>query len=185
MILKLGLDAQQCVEKADLVALLVDSAAGNKGSPRSQRRSSHPRSPCSRGFARRVSRSRKSILRGSPTIPNTGEPSSRLLAVSRELQRVLRARSYHDVLGLQGTAGSPESRTAVLQRYRELCKVVHPDKCPASLALLSAEAFQKLEAAKESALKATLKSSCGNGKDKSSKPFFSPRTQVQTKHGGR
>merc|ERR1740121_420839 len=45
-----------------------------------------------------------------------------------------------------------ERRKAVLRRYHELCRLVHPDKCPVELSSLATRAFQRLEEAKKQAM---------------------------------
>lgn len=161
---ELGLSAVGCTEKGDLVALIQGASAAPSTPPagaagarprgaRAARRSVGP------GMAAgRLSLGRQSLLRrrrSAARAPREAEEPrlARLARQRAELQRVLRAGSLLEVLGLQqatGAAAAPRARRrAVLQKYHELSRLVHPDKCPPELRAAATRAFQRLEEAKE------------------------------------
>lgn len=152
---ELGLSSAGCVEKSDLISLLrgasllQDSAAkSRRRSLRPLRRTSLPATP--RGPAGRPSSGRRSLLRRRRSVKDPAPV--RLLSQKNELKRILRAGGALDVLGIQGNVQSitPRDRGHLIRRrYRELSRLVHPDKCPPELRDLATRAFQRLEDAKK------------------------------------
>lgn len=79
--------------------------------------------------------------------------AERLARQREELGRIVWAVDAFQVLGLAWNDLRPlarkEREQAVLKRYRDLCRRVHPDKCPPELCNIATRAFQRLEMAKQ------------------------------------
>jgi len=145
----LGVSCGGCVEKADLVALLVAAGGGSGlGGPPRRRRS------LLGVGASRLSRGRKSVLkvisRGKKAQPT--EAAGGKAQLEARLRRIAKATEDTAALGLsraQLQALSPEARAKLVQqRWRSLALHAHPDKVPERLRELAARAFARLDAAK-------------------------------------
>lgn len=142
-----GLSAAKCIEKGDLVLLLrggVTSAEKVSARPeatgRRQSVAQGRRVSMLRGATRRMS-----MLRCRP--PTTTE-RDRLLEQRQEIRRVSKAKSDWEVFGLKKRELQQMTRTErqrfVQRRYKELTRLVHPDKCAAELKEVATAAFKKL-----------------------------------------
>lgn len=117
---------------------------------------------------------RMSLLRGrrkSRARQSAGLAANRSASQRAEVRRILSAGDALDVFGMKelfpgATKGTPavgadelirERRKAILRRYHELCRLVHPDKCPAELGEAATQAFQRLEDAKKQVTSAGFK----------------------------
>mmetsp|Transcript_20578 Transcript_20578/g.45012 ORF Transcript_20578/g.45012 Transcript_20578/m.45012 type:complete len:254 (-) Transcript_20578:217-978(-) len=82
---------------------------------------------------------------------------TRLARQQQELRRIARARDHFSVLGLVckelQRMSLKEREHVILHRYRELSRLVHPDKCPVEIREAATRIFQQLEAARHLALK--------------------------------
>jgi len=153
-LVEFGLSTVGCTEKSDLVELLRNASSID---------SSSRMAAAAAGVTARLvqgrrgtlgSFGRRSLLRRKPLL----EKSSERYALGQgarqkiEMDRILKAKDDASVLGFRPDVanllplGNPA--TTVLERYRTLCHIVHPDKCPEDLRHIATKAFQRLEAAK-------------------------------------
>lgn len=155
---ELGVNATGCTEKADLVTLLSAASSRSSSPPEVERSNAH-RSlhRCNGAFA-------------TPSAPAT--PIAAAAAVnfrpeaarSRQQQEILRigkAKDDVEVLSmsrseLQNLRTNEDRERAVLRRFREISRIVHPDKCPPALRDAATKAFQRLEVAKRKLMETTL-----------------------------
>eukprot|EP00928_Gymnodinium_smaydae_P050873 TRINITY_DN3440_c0_g1_i5.p1 TRINITY_DN3440_c0_g1~~TRINITY_DN3440_c0_g1_i5.p1 ORF type:complete len:315 (+),score=65.63 TRINITY_DN3440_c0_g1_i5:88-945(+) len=130
----LGLSVAGCTEREDLVALLRGDVGG----------------------ARRRSFLRKSLRRASlrrASLPKRPAFAASAARQREELMRIAKAQDGLQVLGLTWRElrrlPGQEREKLVVRRYRDLCRAVHPDKCPPDLRAAATRAFQRLETAKQ------------------------------------
>eukprot|EP00931_Biecheleriopsis_adriatica_P081201 TRINITY_DN54535_c0_g1_i1.p1 TRINITY_DN54535_c0_g1~~TRINITY_DN54535_c0_g1_i1.p1 ORF type:complete len:355 (+),score=62.24 TRINITY_DN54535_c0_g1_i1:125-1189(+) len=140
---ELGLSSVGCTERQDLLLLLSKAEVKDHGQTSHMLSGKLKR----RMTLGRAATSRLSLLRrmhpGSEA--SQAAKSSQVLSQRRELERVMRAKTSASLLGLR----EQETRNSCLvrQRFRELSRLVHPDKCPLELRPVATQAFGKLKAA--------------------------------------
>jgi len=151
----LGLSTSQCVEKADLVALLRASPRPCTSGTPGRRRSGTRAARTSSGAALR---GRRSLVRALHCVKATRVSSQRSAAAKKRprleerLRGIAQATDDFSALGLTRAQvqGLPEQERAELVRrcFRELACFAHPDKCPPELQGAASRAFRRLAAAR-------------------------------------
>lgn len=135
---ELGLSAAGCMEKADLVALLRAASVARSKAPPTET-SKPPR------------RSLRRAAQPPAVVPAALSPE---VPQQREILRIRNAKEDLEVLGLTRlevqNLGKEEREKLVIRRFREISRLVHPDKCPEELRESATKAFQRLEVARQS-----------------------------------
>lgn len=167
-VVQAGLDAAMCTEKSDLVELLVNargSGANQRAGPKVSAAAEDsalfvaaPRSQTgcrrSRLSTGRQSVGRLSLLRSKAPDVSRAKGGEMIRQRQRdEIRRIALAKDDRSILGMdRGDAVSRRNKghkAAVLQQFRSISRVVHPDKCPADLREAATRAFQRLECARD------------------------------------